>query len=425
MRRLISLSGAAAVALAAACIPAQAWIPQKSGVTATSQILFMHPIAGSANTDQYSPVGYATSQSVLSTDTIAYSVFPVAGQLSGLLVNGTIAATGSQVQVVQVNKNGSSTALSCTISVSAPTSCTSGSTVSISAGDYISVLVHPTGANGSNRITAALKFTPTTPNDTIVFGQIQAASNSTASSVHPNSNFNPLAASTKLVVSPPDGGTFDRLFVVLNQAPGAAASGKKFDLYMDKAGSHTVLTAQVLETATSNNDVTHNFTIAGPSGTTAGDSIQFEQVPTSTPTANTNISFGARFRPTTSGSFWTNVQRLGESATTPLYYSFIGGTDAGGSTESSFQYVSKAMTVTKIAAKTDTAPGLAKSKTYTLRKNGADTALTCTMTNTTTTFGCTGSATVSVSEGDMLDYSITTSGSPGIGLTSISILANP
>ena len=68
-----------------------------------------------------------------------------------------------------------------------------------------------------------------------------------------------------------------------------------------------------------------------------------------------------------------------------------------------------------------TAPGAGKSRTFTLRKNETDTALTCTISDTNKT--CTATGSIPVADDDRLDTSDAPTGSPATGALGISYLA--
>ena len=95
------------------------------------------------------------------------------------------------------------------------------------------------------------------------------------------------------------------------------------------------------------------------------------------------------------------------SATVATYYPMTGGSGAGSTTEASSQSVTDSMTLKKISIKLVTAP--APRAAPTLRVNGADTGLTCTVVDTNT--GCSFAADVAVADNDLLDTSDVPTGS--------------
>lgn len=74
-------------------------------------------------------------------------------------------------------------------------------------------------------------------------------------------------------------------------------------------------------------------------------------------------------------------------------------------------YVPVAMTLSAMYLDCVTAPGAGKSYTYTIRKNGVDTTLTATVSDTNTTASVTGQAVV-FAAGDLISLSSTPSGTP-------------
>jgi hypothetical protein len=97
---------------------------------------------------------------------------------------------------------------------------------------------------------------------------------------------------------------------------------------------------------------------------------------------------------------------LSESAAT--YVSLF---HASGSTEASVQYpVPAAGTVQRLYARVEAAPGGSRSWVFTLRKNGASTALTCTIGSAATTCNNT-TNTVAFAPGDLITVHVVKTGS--------------
>jgi hypothetical protein len=90
----------------------------------------------------------------------------------------------------------------------------------------------------------------------------------------------------------------------------------------------------------------------------------------------------------------------------PTYISLFHGSD---STESNVQYpVPAAGTATQLRARVVNAPGGSRSWTFTLRKNGAATAVSCAITGAATT--CTSANSVAFAAGDLISMHVLLSG---------------
>ena len=112
--------------------------------------------------------------------------------------------------------------------------------------------------------------------------------------------------------------------------------------------------------------------------------------------------------------------RIGsDSATVTTFYPMT-GRDSN-TTEATVQTVSDSMTLKKIAIRLNNTPGAGKSRAFTLRVNGVDTALTCTVVDTNT--GCSFAADVAVGNNDLLSTSDVPTGSPTTTSPTIAYLA--
>jgi hypothetical protein len=114
---------------------------------------------------------------------------------------------------------------------------------------------------------------------------------------------------------------------------------------------------------------------------------------------------------------------VGLPTTGTRYFDIIGGRSAVTTTEASAQVVAAAAGVFRnLSARVTTAPGSGVTWTFTLRINGADTALTFTIAGTATSGSYTG-GDVAVAEGDLVTLAVTVSGgtaaSSGVWHTSV------
>lgn len=426
MRRVnLALQALLSAALIAAVAPptADAWIAQKSGGggSATVQMLTMtSSTATSTTSTRFYPVGYAASGVAADFKSV---VFPVSVEVSGFRF-AALTPPASGTWTATLFKNGSSTGATCTVtSSSSPAGiCTSGTAVSYNAGDWASWQVVPATSPTSSFVSAAFLFTPVTANDTIVAGIGSAFSTTAVNAAHPFTNASAAAASSRRQSVLPDGGTVDKLQLA-STAPGSVGSGQYYDFSIGKNGTATAVTTRVNEAGTSGSDTTNSATVA------AQDDIQMQGAPSATAPVSATVNFGFRYVPTTAGSY--PLMSVGnantDSATLTTYYPVSGGGSTGGAgfTEAQVSNVSYNQTITKMAVKVSLAPGLAasgKSRTFTLRKNGVDTALTCDVVETATT--CTATGTIAISDNDLLSTSDIPTASAAAEAPSISYLAH-
>ena len=407
-------------ALIALTFPAHAWLAQKRSGTPTYQVFMSLTHSYPSDTvDNYIPLNYTAAASA--TDG-PFTVFPVAGTVSNLRVKNVYQpATGAKTWVFTVLKNGSDTALTCTITSASSNVCNLNTPITFAAGDYASIKIHPTGTPDLTRFQVATLFQPTVANDTVISTFANGFSTSATQAAMPFTSAPPGSVSARRSPIFADGGTVDKLYVVSN-APGTAASGKAYDYTLDKNTSTTAITCQILETALGCNDTAHSpVSVTGASGSTASDDVEIQAVPTSSPTAAVaGMSF--RYLPTTAGHFLMAFTNNGtDDATTTFYAPMMGSDTPATSSELFNQGRALSMTIKKISVSVGIAPGSGKSRVFTLRKNGADTACTVTIADTATANSTT--CNISVADDDLLSTSDAPVSSPAVTGFSIGYLA--
>lgn len=412
MRRILL----ALLLAAATAIPARAWLVQGTSVTPTYQVFLGGSTSNaSGSADSFIPVNYG-AQNVAAAD--KFTVFPLGGNISTMRVkvNGT-APTGAQTWTVTLLKNGSDTASECVINSGSSGTCSISATVSYSAGDYGAVRIRPANTPTSARIQVAFLFQPATPNDTVVSAFISGLSTSATQAQVPYTSASVGAVSTRRYPPLPDGGTIDK-FYVAGIDPDNGAGTQSYAYTLDKNGSSagSPPTCTVSDGATTCNDTSHSQSVA------AADDVQVQSVPSNTPIAGIS-GYGYRFVPTTAGHFMLGygTQNV-DHATNTFYFPVTGASSGGVATESQAQLRALAMTIKNLYVKLGTAPGAGKSRAFTLRKGGVDTALTCTVSDTATTCNATG-ASISISDDDLLSVSDVPTGSPALSIVSFSMLA--
>lgn len=201
------------------------------------------------------------------------------------------------------------------------------------------------------------------------------------------------------------GGVFKNLYVVATTAPGV---GKSFQYTLMVNGVASALTCTMSDTATTASDNTNTVTVS------ATDKLSIRTVPTGTPTVPGNLSWSAIF------SAGSNVSAImagtnGALSTGATSYGPMQGFNNGAnfvSTEASISTVMPtAGTFSNFYIRSTTAPGAGKSYTYTLRKNGADTAVTATMSDAATT-ATDSTNSVTYAAGDTISIKAVPTGTP-------------
>lgn len=212
----------------------------------------------------------------------------------------------------------------------------------------------------------------------------------------------------------PVAGTLSRLFIKVQTAPGAGKSWA-FTLYVN--GSATALTLTIADAATTGSDITNSVSVS------AGDRISLECVATGG-TASSRAHIGVEFNGTTAkqSPFMGSNQGTTNNSSARAYCPV--GTCAAGEASASDaeQVISAAGTLKNLYVRTDPASGTGNGLTYTVVKNGVDTALAVTIMDPAQT-GNNTTDEVAVSPGDRiyirrdrLDSSITSVASEwGIG----------
>jgi len=205
----------------------------------------------------------------------------------------------------------------------------------------------------------------------------------------------------------PAAGTFSLLRVRL---PAPLTQGSiQFEVY--KNGSSTGLTTTLTSggaTAQENSDTTHSFSV------NAGDDIVVLATPSSTPDPISFTQIGLVFEATTPGQ---SVVLMAHAATASDTF-LSPGMQINGA-EATVQAIAPcAGTITALYARRNTSPG-GPTVTYTLRINGADTALAAAVTSTTTVSD---TDSIAVAAGDLISVGVVaTGGAPassagGVGL---------
>lgn len=354
------------------------------------------------------------SASWTATESNTQMVIASAGTFQGWCAFLSAAPGGSASYQFQVSVNGSTVGSpSVTISASATSGCDASTALAVTAGQLVSVKVTPSGSPTAVLGYWSLKFTPTTQAETLILGGGSSATPSTTTAQY-NYAFGKAAFVLAAVIDTrqnviASGGTIKNLYVsaVTDPTPGSYA----FTVF--KNGVGTGVTCTIAAGSTSCHDTTHNFSVV------AGDRIEIESNPGASP-ATSIVQWGMTFAATTDGESLISTQGGANNAAT-RYFSINGGATANAS-EAPIQMMTQGATIKSMQVWSNTAPGTGKSYLVTLRTNGADSGLFCSVADTGQSCSY-NSTSYSATTNDLLDTSVVPSGTPATATISVGFVS--
>jgi hypothetical protein len=327
------------------------------------------------------------------------------GTIKNLLFQITTAPGGGKTRTITLNKNTTPTALTCTITDPA-TSCSDlVNSVSVSAGDLLSVSTTPSGTPTNPGVnTWSMIFSSTTAKESLISNQSTTGFSTTLTRYAPIFGTWGASNATENLVQQvmPTSGTFKNLRASISVAPG---SGKSSTFTVSKNVTPTALTCTISDAATTCTDLLNSFTFV------AGDLITLQSVPSGTPSAAATVNFSVTFLADVDGES-VSLSTITSSPSTSAVNYMVKQAGLGNvtATELNVKQNSNAMTVKNIYVAGVVAPGGSASYTYTLKKGTADTALACTITGAATT--CNAATDILVSANDLLYTSTTPASTP-------------
>lgn len=373
-------------------------------------------------TDNWSPIGGNNGNNWQTTESSAVQTVPIAMQLTNFYAQTGPTGVGQSV-VYTVRKNGVDTALTLTLDNNNLTGLNTA-TVKFAAGDTICIRATTT----SQVISPSFHFFSFLG---IATGQVIFASDcgNGSSSNSAVTYGNPFGGGGDWVASTPAESPFTALAacpgVISNfnfdcpTAPGGAAS---WTMLLRQNAANTAITAAVSGATTHAVDNTHTVTVA------AGDRMAFQVTPAGTPAANGYLHRSFVFTPTNAGDCWYGMSadpggytslQMAEPIGTGWLYGLIYGT--GNETNAMMQLYPGYFK--SLYANLDAAPGGATATKVSFRKNGADTALVCTISGAATSANSTGQK-VPVSLGDRCSIGFTPTGAPASANANVGLCFN-
>lgn len=216
------------------------------------------------------------------TEATATAVMPCAGTFE--TIYGILSAAPGTTSTVTATLyvNGAPSSLATTLG-SADTTKNEASSVSVSAGDLITIQRSTNGtAPASATLSLGLEFRPAVDGESPQFTYPGAPNTGATRYQYPSGNAATSAESTaQMMVT--TGYKVRSLYLNLVTAP---AAGKNWAITGRKGGVSQTVTATVADAATTGNDTTHDFDVVDQ------DLIDWMIVPTGTPTGATNMRLG-------------------------------------------------------------------------------------------------------------------------------------
>lgn len=353
-----------------------------------------------AGTTQYQPFVTQMSSTTWASSLTAPVQAPVPNAITLdrlRVVVATAPGTGKNLVIV-VLKNGTATALTCTISGTSTSAQDLSHTVSYSAGDTIT-FQSTLDTGGTDPGTTYWSARQDASGMFAILGSLSG----TAMGFLPimGANSNSMTSGDSGVIAP-CAGTIENLFL------NATASAGNFTVYLN--GVAQTLATGVMGAATAS-DITHNFAVA------AGDRILIRNTGT-----GRACSWGVSFLPTTANQSFVGAVGNGNTSTSATnYVSPINVSGGPGASEPVVQMILPACTLLGIYAQTSTSPGVApKAYTFTARQNATNTSAAVTVNDATSVpndgssgrEGHTTGLTITVNDDDLFATSIAPASTP-------------
>lgn len=339
------------------------------------------------------------------TENLRTQLVSTSGKLSNFRVELRDAPGAGKSWTFTVMLNGAVTDLSITISDTA-TEGSDSDTISVSAGDTLSLKSEPSGAPTATDAWWCVNFISDTEKERLLMCAGPGPRQTGTYYIPlqgPSFRRTEAEAETHIPMS----ATIKNLYVKLNVAPGV---GSYRNFQVRKNGVTTSLFVQITHNDTTGNNIADTVSVS------AGDVLSIEatdsgigiSVPTHYALGLTAVTDSAEDEFMFNNSCSTSLDELPAGGNTTKYASISAG-DSDLKVVSSTSYsLANAHHLLKYYVEIDSAPGAGSSRTFTVRKNGADTDLTVTISNLETSGSC--EAVVFVDDGDELNQKIYSTG---------------
>lgn len=319
-----------------------------------------------------------------------WQVMPAAGTLTSLLVESSGAPNPGESYTFTVRVNGASPGggLVATITDPATQAMDRVNSINVNAGDYVDIqCVGSAGAHAVRQGRWSCVFTGSTPGQSVVLGSTPQALNAGAARLAQLAGgycfWNPIGNLNYQVI--PTNGTLRNLYVRLSAAPGVNPDGYRFRLYINGAIPGGTPDVTITAPATTGSDLVNSVAV------NAGDVISLQSDPLNGPAATPTAHWGIRFDPTIDGEciYLGGTDNALNNAAIE-YMIFHGERSGWGNAENSPQggQVPPGGTdciLRKFYVWLAAAPGAGTTWRFDIRRNGADTGITVSISDLATT----------------------------------------
>jgi len=212
------------------------------------------------------------------TEAYVRNVIPTPGAIKKLYVLSPAPGAGKS-RTFTLRKNGSSQTVTCTVADAATTANDTANSVSVAAGDVVSLTTTPTGTPADVYLTWGLVFLADINGESVVLGANADLLDAAATEYVTLPGGNPWDATeaNRLVLS--KACTLKKFYGALDDTPGGAGKSYAFTVRQNAASPANGLTFSIATDATTGNDTAHEIAVAD------GDTLAIQSVPTGTPTA--------------------------------------------------------------------------------------------------------------------------------------------
>lgn len=291
-------------------------------------------------------------------------VITTPGTISNLLVELSGAPGAGTSYIFTLMLNGAPTALVATIANADTQGQDTANSVSVVAGDKVSLRCTFTGAPANPTARWSSLFTGTVAKQSLIMGQGYCDKNfvSYAPIMYGNS---PLAAAEASVYCVcPTSGKIKNLYVNLTASPGVAPDAFRYTLMVD--GVPSTLTVTVTAPDTSGSDIAHEVTVA------AGQLLDLMVEPLNAPSNSNTTSWGMTFEADIDGESIIvsgGSDQPHQVASEYNYLSLGVYNFVWSSPESNYYHLGQPTTLRKLYVYLSAAPGAGKSRSVSIRVN--------------------------------------------------------
>lgn len=364
----------------------------------------VHNAPSTASTNYTPPCSGASTSTISSSNSQCRTLHGVAGTIKNLAVRaGNALTTGSYAVTLRVN--GADTALTATVDSTNQVQFDTTHTVALLATDDIDFKIVPTGTpTAVTRMQISWEFD--SDSLSVPLFSWEVATGSTANFFLPGAVGGSTSTELELTGIMPCAGTFSGIGVKQSGAPGAGTAN---NFTLRKNGADSALTNSVSGTNTS-------VAVGGtPVHVVAGDMVSIGRTLTGAP-ANASLGIVLVWTPDNAGDRPVFGNITGANYTTgPRFGPASGYNATTETTESNTNALAPvAMTLSSLRFGTSAAPGAGQSRTATLRKNGAASALSVALSAAANDVD---TDSVTLAAGDLIDVQYDVSSSSAAATT--------